>query len=67
MMHEGCKMNEKKKLKPKTKQNATKHKVNMTCQDEQGIDQCMTRVAKVCARDGYVQCMTKSMENAHVG
>ena len=30
MMHDGCKMNEKMKLKPKTKQNATKHKVNMT-------------------------------------
>ena len=31
MMHEGCEMNEKMKLNPKTKQNATKHKVNMTC------------------------------------
>ena len=31
MMHERCKMNEKMKLKPKTKQNDTKHKVNMTC------------------------------------
>ena len=31
MMHEGCKMNEKMKLNPKTKQSATKHKVNMTC------------------------------------
>ena len=29
-MHEGCKMNEKMKLKQKTKQNATKYKVNMT-------------------------------------
>ena len=28
MMHEGCEMNEKMKLKPKTKQNATKYKVN---------------------------------------
>ena len=27
-----------------------------------GIDQRMTRVAKVCARGGYMQCM----ENAHV-
>ena len=35
MMHEGCKMNEKMKLNPKTKQSATKHKVNMTCQDEE--------------------------------
>ena len=33
MMHEGCEMNEKMKLNPKTKQSATKHKVNMTCQD----------------------------------
>ena len=31
MMHEGCKMNEKMKLKRKTKtKNATEHKVNMT-------------------------------------
>ena len=35
MMHEGCEMNEKMKLNPKTKQSATKHKVNMTCQDEE--------------------------------
>ena len=34
-MHEGCEMNEKMKLKPKTKQNATKYKVNMTCYDEE--------------------------------
>ena len=31
MMHEGCEMNEKMKLNPKTKQSATKYKVNMTC------------------------------------
>ena len=31
MMHEGCEMNEKMKLNPKTKQSTTKHKVNMTC------------------------------------
>ena len=32
-MHEGCNMNDKMKLKQKTKisKNATKHKVNMTC------------------------------------
>ena len=60
MMHEGCKINEKMKLKSKTKQNATKHKVNMTWYDEQGIGQCMTRVAKVCAKGGYVQCMTNA-------
>ena len=27
---------------------------------KQGIGQCMTRVAKVCARVGYVQCITKA-------
>ena len=32
---------------------------------KQGIDQCMTRVAKVCARGGDVH--DQSMENAHVG
>ena len=32
----------------------------MTCQDEQGKDQCMTRVADVCARGDYVQCMTNA-------
>ena len=31
MMHEECEMNEKMKLKPKTNQNATNHKVNLTC------------------------------------
>ena len=30
MMHEGYEMNEKMKINPKTKQSATKHKVNMT-------------------------------------
>ena len=25
---------------------------------KQGIDQCMTRVANVCARGGYLQFMT---------
>ena len=59
-MHEECEMNEKMKLKPKTKQSATKYKVNMTCQDEESIDQCMTRVVKVCAKGGYVQCMTNA-------
>ena len=31
--------------------------------NKQGIDQCMTRVAKVCGKGDYVQCMT----NAYVG
>ena len=30
---------------------------------KQGIDQYMTRVAKVCARGGYVQCMTNAWKN----
>ena len=30
-MYEGCEMNEKIKFKQKTKQNATKYKVIMTC------------------------------------
>ena len=52
----------KMKPNPKTKQSATKHKVNMTCQDKQGIDQCMTSVAKVCTRGGYVQWMTNAQK-----
>ena len=35
MMHEGCEMNEKMKLNLKTKQSATKQKVNMTCYNEE--------------------------------
>ena len=35
MIHEECEMNEKMKLKPKTKQNAIKNKANMTCQNEE--------------------------------
>ena len=34
---------------------------------KQGVEQYMTRVAKVCARGGYVQCMTKALKYAHVG
>ena len=55
MMHEGCKMNEKMKLNQKKKQNATNHKVNMTCQGEETSYRPMhDKVAKVCARGGYV-------------
>ena len=68
MMHEGCKMNERMKLKPKTKQNATKKKVNMTCYDEETRyrpmhDKCSRSVCKrwLCAM--HDQCI----ENAHVG
>ena len=31
MKYKGCEKNEKMKHKPKTKQNATNYKVNMTC------------------------------------
>ena len=58
MMHEGCEMNEKMKLKLKTKQNATKYKVNMTCQDEETRYRPMHD--KGSARGGYVQCMTNA-------
>ena len=54
-------MNEKMKLKPETKQNATKHKVNMTCQDEETMYELMhDKGSKVCARGGKVQCMTNA-------
>ena len=60
-MHEGCKMNKKMKLKQKTKQNATKDKVNMTCQDEETRYRPMhDKDSKVCARGGCVQCMTEA-------
>ena len=56
---QGVRDDSEMKLKQKTKQNATKHKVNMTCQDEETrYRPIMTRVVKVCARGGYVQCMT---------
>ena len=67
-MHEGCKMNEKMKFKPKTKQNATKHKVNMTCQDEEIRYRPMHDNGNnsVCKRWQYAM-HDQSMENAHVG
>ena len=67
MMHEGCEMNEKMKLKPKTKKNATKHKVNKTCQDEEKMYRPMHDKGNigVCKR---WQCAMhdQSIENAHV-
>ena len=61
-------MNEKMKLKPKTKQNATKYKVNKTCQDEETRYRPMYDKGSkgVCKRWLYAmhdQCM----ENTHVG
>ena len=54
-------MHEKMKLKPKMKQNATKHKTNMTCQDEETMYEPMhDKGSKVCARGGKVQSMTNA-------
>ena len=55
MMHEICEMNEKMKLKQKTKQNTTKHKVNMTCQDDEARYRPMhDKGSKGVLRGGYV-------------
>jgi len=52
----------------KTKQSATKHKVNIDMLGwRNSIDQCMTRGSKGVCRGGYVQCMINCMKNAHVG
>ena len=50
-------MHEKMKLKPKMKRNATKYKVNMTCQDKETRYRPMHDKG---ARGGYVQCMTNA-------
>ena len=68
MMYEGCEMNEKMKLKPKTKQNATKHKVKMTCQDEETSYKPMHDKGSrgVCKR--WLRAMHEQyMKIAHVG
>ena len=68
MMHKGCEINEKMNLKPKTQQNATKHKVNMTCQDEETIYKPMHDKGSrgVCKR--WLCAMhDQYMKNAHVG
>ena len=69
-MHEGYKINEKMKIKQKTKhlkKNATKYKVNMTCQDEETQnrprhDKCSEGACKrwLCAMH------KQNMRNAHV-
>ena len=60
-------MHEKIKLKPKTKKNATKHKVNMTFQDEETRYRPMHgKGSKVYKR--WLRAMhDQSMENACVG
>ena len=68
MMHEGCEMNEKMKLKPKTKQNAIKNKVNMTCQDEEIRYRLMhDKGSKGVCKRWLCAMHDKSMESAHVG
>ena len=68
MLYEGCKMNEKMKFKPKTKQNAIEHEVNMTCQDEETRYRPMHDKGSkdVCKRQ-LCAMHDQSMENAHVG
>ena len=61
-------MNKKMKLKPQTKQSATKYKVNMTCQDEETRYRPIHDNGSkgVCKRWQYAM-HKQSMENAHVG
>ena len=69
-MHEGCEMNEKMKLKQKTKKkkNATKHKVNMTCQDEETKYRPMhDKGSKDVYKRWLCAMHNQSIENAHVG
>lgn len=68
MMHERYEMNEKIKLNPKTKQSATKYKVNMACQDEETryIPMHDKGSKGVCKRWLYAM-HDQSIENAHVG
>ena len=68
MMHKGCKMNEKKKLKPKTKQNATKYKVNMTCQDEEARYRPMhDKGSKDVCKRWLCAMHNQYMKNTHAG
>ena len=68
MIHEGCEMNEKMKLKTKIKQNTTKHKVNMTCQDEEIRYRPMhDKGSKYVCKRWLCAMHDQSMENAHVG
>ena len=68
MMHEGCEMNEKMKLNPKTKQSATKHKVNMTQQDEEIRYRPMHDKGSKGACNRWLCVMhDQCMKNAHVG
>ena len=67
-MHEGYEMNEKMKLKPQTKHNATKYKVNMICQDEETRYRPMHDNGSKGVYKRWLCAMhNQSMENAHVG
>ena len=61
-------MNEKMKLKPKTKQNDKKQKVNMACQDEETRYRPMHDKGSksVCKRWQYAM-YDQCMENVQVG
>ena len=68
MMHERCEINEKMKLKQKTKQNATKHKVNMTCQNEETRYRLMhDKGSKGVCKRWLCAMHDQSMKNEHVG
>ena len=66
MMHEKSEMNERMELNPKTKQRATKYKVNMTYQDEETRYRPMHDKGNkgVCKRWLCVM-HDQSMESAH--
>ena len=68
MMHEEYKMNEKMKLKPKTQQNVTKHKVNITCLDDEARYRPMhDKGSKGVCKRWLCAMQDKYMKNAHVG
>ena len=68
MIHEGCEMNEKMKLNPKTKQSATKYKVNMIYQDEETRYKPMHDKGSKCVCKRWLCAMhDQCMKNAQVG
>ena len=68
-MHKGCKMNENKfQTKDKKKKNATKHKVNITCQDEEKKYRPMhDKDSKGVCKRWLCAMHDQCMDNAHVG
>ena len=68
MMHKGCEMNEKMNLKPKKEHNATKYKINMTCQDEETRYRLMHYKGSKCVCKRWLCAMhDQCMENALMG